>query len=202
MVAYRDVPGFPGYRVGDDGSVWSLWRSTGNKRQRTESWRELQGGIDKDGYRKVILCASGRRRTARVNILVLESFVGPAPEGMIAAHDNGIRTDNRLVNLRWDTQKGNVADKRRHGTHQAGEQHPMHKLTADQVREIRRRRADGETGVSLAREFGVWPGTISAIFHGRLWKELPPANEGGGVEDAAAFLAEDDTEDTPTEAAP
>jgi site-specific DNA-cytosine methylase len=29
-VAYRDVPGFPGYRVGDDGSVWPRYRAIGN----------------------------------------------------------------------------------------------------------------------------------------------------------------------------
>ena len=29
QVEYRDVPGWPGYRVGDDGSVWSLWKRRG-----------------------------------------------------------------------------------------------------------------------------------------------------------------------------
>ena len=28
-VVYRDVPGFPGYRIGDDGGVWSRWSCWG-----------------------------------------------------------------------------------------------------------------------------------------------------------------------------
>jgi hypothetical protein len=31
-VEYRDVPGFPGYRVGTDGSVWSCWERTAGGR--------------------------------------------------------------------------------------------------------------------------------------------------------------------------
>lgn len=32
-VEYRDIPEFPGYRVGSDGSVWSAW----SRREATEA---------------------------------------------------------------------------------------------------------------------------------------------------------------------
>jgi hypothetical protein len=66
-----------------------------------------------DGYRAVYLRQDGqRKRTKRlVHRLVLEAFRGPEPEeGMVCRHLNGIRTDNRLVNLRWGSQRENVED--------------------------------------------------------------------------------------------
>ena len=44
------------------------------------------------------------------------SFVGDKPKDMECCHNNGIRTDARLVNLRWDTRKNNHKDQRIHGT--------------------------------------------------------------------------------------
>jgi hypothetical protein len=174
-VVYKEVPGFPGYRVGDDGSLWSQWRRGGRKGQYlVEAWTLLQGGIDRSGYRKAILCVDGKRRYVRIASLVLEVFIGPCPEGMECCHQDGTVSNDRLDNLRWDTHKNNIADKRRHGTHQSCEKNANHKLTADQVRTIRTRRAAGEKLGPLAREFGVLPCTISAIAHRRLWKDLDP----------------------------
>lgn len=47
-----------------------------------------------------------------IHKLVLEAFVGERPSGMQACHGNGDKTDNRLVNLRWDTVKANHRDKK------------------------------------------------------------------------------------------
>ena len=55
--------------------------------------------------------------TRLVHRLVLEAFVGPRPEGMVARHLNGDPGDNRLENLAWGTQSENNYDKVRHGTH-------------------------------------------------------------------------------------
>jgi hypothetical protein len=168
---FRPVPGFPGYRVGDDGSVWSQLRNSKGA-EVLDGWHRITGGLDKDGYHKLILCEAGKRRYVRVNVLVLEVFAGPRPERMTAAHCNGIKGDNRVANLRWATQKSNIADKRLHGTHQAGEKHPHHKLTVNQVQEIRARRAAGETVSALAKVFSVRSCTISAIATRRLWRHV------------------------------
>ncbi len=45
------------------------------------------------------------------------------------------------------------------------------KLTIEQVREIRRRRAEGEVGTELAQEFGVTRMTIGTICAGRTWPD-------------------------------
>ena len=52
-----------------------------------------------------------------IHQIVLEAFCGPCPDGMEVLHGNGIRTDNRLSNLRYGTRSENNADSIRHGTH-------------------------------------------------------------------------------------
>ena len=61
--------------------------------------------------------AVGIGGTKYIHRLVLEAFVGPCPEGMETCHNNGVRTDNRLENLRWDTSSANNDDIVKHGRH-------------------------------------------------------------------------------------
>ena len=115
-VEYRAVEGFPGYRVGSDGTVWSC--KNGSRGYLTE-WKPLNLNVTvRGGYREVTLSrrdpASVRR--VRVHRLVLETFIGPAPKGYDGCHNNSDRSDNRVTNLRWDTRKGNVADAVKAGT--------------------------------------------------------------------------------------
>lgn len=54
-----------------------------------------------------------------------------------------------------------------------GETHHQAKLTADQVRAIRRRRADGAKYTDLMADFGVAKTTIGDICKRKVWKDLP-----------------------------
>ena len=168
QVEYRLVPEFPGYRVGSDGTIWSRFGLSGHR--AGFAWRKLLGGKDKDGYRKVILCRSGVRRHARVAALVLELFVGARPCGSVVCHCDGSRDNDAVANLRWDSQRANIADKRRHGTWQEGERNGNAKVTECIVREIRRRRCNGERVVELSAEFGVSKSVVSSICKRRTWK--------------------------------
>lgn len=172
--SWRTVPEYPGYRVCDDGSVWSCWVGHRQQGWRPDGrWRQLKPSIDKDGYESYRLKNANGYKNARGHRLVLELFVGPCPEGMVAAHNNGIRNDNKLGNLRWATQLANVGDKIAHGTAQRGERHAMSKLNENQVLEIRRRKKCGESTRSLAIEFGIAKVTAEFIISRRLWKHLP-----------------------------
>jgi methylphosphotriester-DNA--protein-cysteine methyltransferase len=53
-----------------------------------------------------------------------------------------------------------------------GDNHPQAKLTADRVREIRRRIAAGEKQTHLAKEFGVDKGLIWQIKARRIWQHV------------------------------
>lgn len=121
------------------------------------------------GYPYVSL-SGGRKRP--VHRIVAETFHGPCPPGMEAAHQDGVRTNVRADNLRWDTRKGNLADRVAHGTSNRGERHGMARLVADQVLAIRERRSNGERPTDLAEEFGVTIATISDISHRRSWAHV------------------------------
>ena len=120
----REIPGFPNYMVTMDGRIWS----------KTGKWKKPS--VTQDGYLRVWLWNNGKQYPRRVHRLVLETFIGPCPEGMQGCHFDGTRTNNRLSNLRWDTRSGNQFDAVRHGTHYTlglyGEKHPGSKLSDQQ----------------------------------------------------------------------
>jgi len=63
-------------------------------------------------------------------------------------------------------------EKVRHGVN-VGEGHPQHRLTAEQVREIRRRAADPAVlQKDLAQEYGVTSTMISKIVHRKAWTHI------------------------------
>lgn len=53
-----------------------------------------------------------------------------------------------------------------------GEHHPNHRLTETQVRDIRERRAAGEFGSALAREYGVSDALVYQISTRKAWRHV------------------------------
>lgn len=171
-IKYKDVEGFPGYRVGNDGSVWSCWRrvyvsgKTGSTAVLSDEWKRLKLRIKKNKYGKPVCCLvclamKGKKKPTLVHRLVLEAFVGPRPEGKVCRHLNGDATDNHAENLKWGTYKENGEDMVRHGTSKVGERNPNCKLTDAQVVEIRS--IKGMLHREIAERYGVAPATISGI---------------------------------------
>jgi hypothetical protein len=117
-VCYRtlDFMGYPGYRVGDDGSPWYSWANGRMGRHRIDRWKPMKASLNAKGYQSVNLVPpeGGRYKTFRVHRLVLFAFVGLCPPGMECRHLNGVRSDPRLVNLAWGTKAENADDRRRH----------------------------------------------------------------------------------------
>ena len=72
----------------------------------------VTGRPDHRGYYQVTMTdhTQGKRKNFRIHTLVMQTFVGPAPKGMVICHYNDIKTDNRLENLRYDTSAANSLD--------------------------------------------------------------------------------------------
>lgn len=157
MTCYQPSPRFPGYFAGDDGSVL---RPDGTK---------TFGAANGKGYYYAYVAG----QSIRVNIFVCESFHGLKPdEGMEAAHINGIRSDNRPVNLTWKTQKDNDADKDIHGTRfiAHGERNGKTIITEDIVRRIRGIYHSGKANTSqIAKLFGLEKSGVAKIIKGTRW---------------------------------
>lgn len=71
---------------------------------------------DGKGHLTIRLRRNGEGKPFFVHRLVMAAFVGPCPDGMVVCHNNGNGLDNRLDNLRYDTQSENMNDTKRHGT--------------------------------------------------------------------------------------
>jgi len=117
----------------------------------------------------------GRKNFFFVHELVLLTYVGPRPDGMLIRHLDGDPSNNRLDNLKYGSPAENYQDQVEHGTNylQPGGHHPHAKLDPDKVLEIIRLYKDeGLSQEQIAALFGVDPTTINAIIKGRSWSSL------------------------------
>jgi len=177
-VEYRDVPGFPGYRVGSDGTLWSYFKLAGGRETRrsilTDKPKKLSTRISgRARYPTVVLCRNGKTFTRSLHRVVLESFIGPRPDGMQARHfPDPSPLNNRLTNLSWGTPSQNNRDKEVQGTHQIGEKNPRAKLTVENVIEICKRLAMRESPNVIAKEFRVTVTLIRLIRDRKTWKHI------------------------------
>lgn len=113
---WRAVVGYEGaYEVSDAGRVRSLDRVT--DRGRRWKGRPMSACPLRNGYLVVTLWRDGRQRTRLIHHLVLDAFVGPAPDGMEALHADHDRTNNSLSNLSWGTHQANQQAQIERGTH-------------------------------------------------------------------------------------
>ena len=115
----------------------------------------------------------GKDYSKAVHQLVLKAFVGPRPDKMVVCHNNGNKQDNRLSNLRWDTQSNNAKEAYTHGRVPVyGDRHGNTKLKDADVIVVRELLAQGKQGKELAEMFGVSQTTISEIKLGKKRKRV------------------------------
>ena len=121
---------------------------------------------DKDGYGK--FWYEGRTRKAhRISWLLSGREI---PEGNVLRHKCRNRHCVNPEHLETGTLAENQADRIRDGTSSRGIKNGSVKLTEEHVKHIRARAT--ESGVELAKEFGVSPPSISRIILRKSWKWL------------------------------
>jgi hypothetical protein len=91
---WKDIEGFPGYRISNTGRVWS------NKLMRCLNIPESN---DKDGYLRIGLWINNERWTHSVHRLVACEFI-PNPEMKPTVnHKDKNKHNNHFSNLEWHT---------------------------------------------------------------------------------------------------
>jgi hypothetical protein len=104
-----------------------------------------------------------------------ESVHGPLSPTLTINHRNGIKTDNRLVNLEAVTIAVNLEHAKATGlwVAQVGEAASNARLTEAQVLAIYRRAwAGGESQRLIGQDYGVGMGAVHSIKQGRAWKQV------------------------------
>lgn len=177
-VWFKDIEGFPGYKVGADGSVWGCREGeqagylAGMRSRITWDWRRVTGARDTGGYFGINLRRDGRSFRRTIHRLVLEAFVGLRPAGMQCRHLDGNQENNCLSNLMWGTPKSNQLDRVRHGTHLVGSNVGTAKLDELSVKLIRKRFLEAPNKKRIAAQFGVSRNTISRVVNGECWRHV------------------------------
>lgn len=171
---YKQIPEFPDhYQVSNLGNV-----RRGNKHlHKINPLKPKKSGRDRM-YQSVALSVEGTIYYRYIHRLVMETFVGPCPDGHQVNHKDGDKTNNHLDNLEYVTPSENQKHAHENGllpkppTHR-GEMAPKAKLTADQVREIRRLYIPYKFGAQrLAKMFGVSKHSVQMIVNRKSWTHI------------------------------
>ena len=170
MEIWKDIPGYEGkYQVSNMGKVKSLGRTIHSSNQNGEFDFQIKerilkpGKHDRAGHLTVVL--NDPRKSWLVHQLVMLAFAGTPLSGKVVCHNNGNPADNRLENLRYDTQSENVLDVLHAGR-------AWKKLTEDDVQAIRFGAWCGISVTELGYMFGVAHQTISKVLTGRTFSWL------------------------------
>jgi hypothetical protein len=111
-ITIKKIEGIPHYYIDNKGMVWSDKPSP--RYNPNGEMRILRPRNHPSGYLYVGLYIGNggnkQRLWRRVHRLVAEAFLGNIPNGWEVDHKNGIKTDNRLENLRIVTHRENMIE--------------------------------------------------------------------------------------------
>ena len=166
-ISFMTQTQYPNYFVNEQGDVFST---------KFNKVRKLNG-IDTNGYLMIAICNNNKVKQMSVHRLIAETFI-PNPENKPEVnHKNGIKSDNRVQNLEWNTRKENVDHAILNGLlDNRGEKCGTSKLTEKQVVQIRELYAQKKhnkiTCRKLAKMFGVSFVQISNIINNKVWNHI------------------------------
>lgn len=163
----RKIPGYSRYAADENGNLYSL------NYKRTGFVRMLKPAKDSYGYlRTMLLNDQGKYETVKVHRIVALAYLGD-PGDFHVNHKNGIKQDNRTVNLEYVTISENMKHAYSTGlmVKKSGSKNGNAKLTEQQVMEIREY-AKNHKGryygrKQLAQKYGISESHVKDIVNGR-----------------------------------
>lgn len=158
---WKDIDGYNGvYKVSNTGRVYSTVHNRCKKQT-----------LSKRGYYCVDLWKGNKRKNVKVHRLIAIHFISNPEKLPMVNHINGCKTDNKIENLEWIDNKGNIIHAINLGLKKdLGEKHWNNKLTEVDVKDILLNTTD--THQNIAHKFGVCRGTITAIKNRKRWKRV------------------------------
>jgi len=170
---WKDVPGYIGcYQASTLGRVRSLGRcvviTRMGRSQKVNHRGKVLKPAEKNGYKYVGL-NKGRRKYYYIHKLVLNTFVGPRPPGMECCHYDGIKSNNNLENLRWDTRFSNyVTDQIR-----LKGKCSKAKLSQDSAFGVKTKLCNGEAPKDIAAYYDIDVQIVYNIRKNKIYKHVP-----------------------------
>jgi len=161
--------GITQYFVDKSGAVYYQYQSR---------FQQMAKQFTNTGYQYIQV---GRHRHL-VHRLIAKAYLPNTLNKPCVNHIDGDKKNNHVSNLEWVTYSENM----RHAVDtglwvRKGSKQNNAKLTEAIVETIKNRLVAGETGTSLAKEYGVAHGRIYDIKHGRSWNHVA-AKKAAGLE--------------------
>lgn len=164
---WRNIDGYDGkYQVSNLARVRSLHNG---------KVKIIKLDIIHTGYLRITLYKDGKTKNHYVHVLVAKAFI-PNPENKpYVNHRDGNKQNNAIENLEWVTGSENILHAYETGLKKKGCEHGRAKLTAEQIRRIRRDCVPGDTELGFkpfARKFNVTSRVISFAYYGKSYQSV------------------------------
>jgi len=155
------------YAISKKGEVMRIFKSKGATQGKI-----LKTQIhSKRGYPIIRLTTKELARSYDIHILMANTFLGRTNSLLEVCHNNGIKTDCRLENLRLDTASSNQMDRVLHGTSNRGEQCGQNKYKTELILKIRNE-LDLFTPKEVSKKYGISYPYIIKIKNKEKWSWL------------------------------
>ena len=176
---WRKITGFENYEVSNLGRVRSWVNNRGTK-QKTP--KISKGSLGKTGYSYASLTKNKNHKNIAIHRLVAQEFISNPENKPQVNHINGIKTDNRVENLEWATNRENA----RHAwannlcQRKKGEKNHNAKFTNEQAKQIRAEyiyHSKTHGTVALSKKYSVASATIRRIVKTKAYATITELEE-------------------------
>lgn len=180
------------YKVDDiDGEIWKEtpyknYFASNYGRLKSLINRKMSNVVDEvliktkprkgDGYIRVVVVSGNSTLHQYAHRLIALTFIPNLNNKPFVNHKDGNKSNNKVENLEWATQKENAQHAMNVlGVQNMGAKHHMTKFSEEDVAMIKKIRSKGITLRQIAEIYGVELSTIGKIVTGVNWKQVKKA---------------------------